>query len=81
MKKLDFSDVLIEPGISLKPLTRGMVNITPNDYVPIIIANMVTTGTFDAAEIASKRKFITFLSKEYSIEEYVFNLFALVKNM
>ena len=53
MKKLDFSDVLIEPGISLKPLTRGMVNITPNDYVPIIIANMVTTGTFDAAEIAS----------------------------
>ena len=79
MKKLDFSDVLIEPGISLKPLTRGMVNITPNDYVPIIIANMVTTGTFDAAEIASKRKFITFLSKEYSIEEYVFNLIGIDK--
>ena len=70
MTLLDFDDVLIEPGVSSKPLTRGMVNITPNGYVPIIIANMVTTGTFAAAEIASENKFLTFLSKEYKINDY-----------
>ncbi|NDB28650.1 GMP reductase [archaeon] len=70
MTFLDFDDVLIEPGVSKKPLTRGMVNITPDGYIPIIIANMVTTGTFEAAEIASEQKFITFLSKEYVIEDY-----------
>ena len=70
MTLLDFDDVLIEPGVSSKPLTRGMVNITPNGYVPIIIANMVTTGTFEAAEIASENKFLTFLSKEYKIDDY-----------
>lgn len=70
MTFLDFDDVLIEPGVSEKPLTRGMVNITPDGHIPIIIANMVTTGTFEAAEIASEQKFITFLSKEYAIEDY-----------
>lgn len=70
MIHLDFDDVLIEPGVSSKPLTRGMVDITPNGYVPIIIANMVTTGTFAAAEIASENKFLTFLSKEYKLKDY-----------
>ena len=70
MTLLDFDDVLIEPGVSKKPLTRGMVDITPNGYVPIIIANMVTTGTFEAAEVASENKFLTFLSKEYKLHDY-----------
>jgi len=74
MKKLDFADVLIEPGVCDKPLTRAEVNITPNGYVPIIIANMVTTGRFDIAEIAEKHEVLTFLSKEYTADEMIKNL-------
>jgi GMP reductase len=74
MKMLDFSDVLIKPGISDIPLTRADINITPNGYIPIIVANMVTSGTFEVARIASKRKILTFLSKEYTIDEYLTNL-------
>ena len=74
MKMLDFSDVLIKPGISDIPLTRADINITPNGYIPIIVANMVTSGTFEVARIASKRKILTFLSKEYNIDEYLTNL-------
>jgi hypothetical protein len=74
MKMLDFSDVLIKPGISDIPLTRADINITPNGYIPIIVANMVTSGTFEVARIASKRKILTFLSKEYTAAEYLTNL-------
>lgn len=74
MKKLDFADVLIEPGMCDKPLTRAEVNITPNGYVPIIVANMVTTGRFDIAEIAEKHEVLTFLSKEYTAHEMIKNL-------
>ena len=74
MKKLDFSDVLIEPGICNKPITRSDVNITPNGHVPIIISNMVTLGKFEIAKIASQHKVLTFISKEYSADDMNENL-------
>ena len=74
MKHLDFDDVLIMPGESEKPLTRGTIDITPNGYVPIIVSNMVSTGTFEVSKIASEHGFLTFLSKEYTAEEYLKHL-------
>lgn len=71
---LDYDDVLINPKPSAKPLTRADVNIEINETVPLIIANMPSTGTYKIAKIVSKEKIVTFIHKEYSIEEHLKNL-------
>jgi GMP reductase len=75
---LDFNDVLINPVRSDKPLTRKDINIEI-DWVdttthPIAISNMISTGTYKIANILTKHKILTFIHKEYSIEEHIKNL-------
>ncbi len=76
--KLDFSDVLIKPQRSeLK--SRKEVNLEremkfPHSNrtwkgIPIISANMDTTGTFEIAVEFSKYKMLTAIHKHYSVEE------------
>lgn len=74
MTKLDFNDVLIEPKISDIPLSRKDINIEIDGRVPVIISNMLATGTYKIAKLAQKHKFITFLNKEYSTEDHIKNL-------
>ena len=76
--KLDFSDVLIRPKRSTLN-TRKEVNLERSfkflhsgkiwTGIPIIAANMDTTGTFEMVRALSKHKMITTLHKFYSIEE------------
>lgn len=70
----DFNDVLIKPGISDKPITRGDVNITTDGHVPVIVANMMSTGTYEMADMTAEEGLITFIHKEYSLEEHLNNL-------
>ena len=76
MKKfLDYNDVLIVPKISDKPLARRDININiDTGYVPIVISNMLSTGTYKIADLMSKEQVLTFLHKEYSAEEHIQNL-------
>ena len=76
MKKfLDYNDVLIIPKISDKPLARKDININiDTGYVPIVISNMLSTGTYKIADLMSKEQVLTFLHKEYSAEEHIQNL-------
>lgn len=76
--KLDFSDVLIKPRISNKKLTRKDINIEV-DYgyfkgVPIIITEMVSTGTYKMATALKETGVITFIHKEHSVDEHTENL-------
>lgn len=77
--KLDFSDVLIEPQRSeLK--SRKEVNLEREikfpystrvwKGIPVISANMDTTGTFEIAIEFSKYKMLTAIHKHYSLEEW-----------
>ena len=57
--KLDFEDVLISPASSEKLLTRKSVKIefdwlnsTAN---PIVVANMLSTGTYSIAKLLTQR--------------------------
>lgn len=77
--KLDFSDVLIEPQRStLKSRKEVSVERDFSFYhsdtkwsgVPIISANMDTTGTFETAEALQKHKMLTAIHKHYTIEEW-----------
>jgi GMP reductase len=73
--KLDYSDVLIEPAPSSDTLTRKMIDINV-DYgyfkgVPIVIANMLSTGTYKIANIMAEHDVLTFIHKEYTIEEHL----------
>jgi GMP reductase len=77
--KLDFSDVLIEPQRSTLK-SRKEVNLereftflhskTSWKGIPIISANMDTTGTFEIAEALQEHKMLTAIHKHYSIEEW-----------
>lgn len=76
--KYDFADVLISPASSGKLLTRKSVDIefdwlgtTAN---PIVIANMLSTGTYNIARILTEHRVFTFLHKEYTFAEHVENL-------
>jgi GMP reductase len=79
-KKLDFQDVLIQPQPSIVNSRSKVVlekNITRFKYsthtwkgVPIIAANMDTTGTFSVYNVLSKHKIITALHKFYTLEDY-----------
>ena len=76
--KLDFDDVLIVPQRT-KAASRKNVQVhrelqfyhSPRAWsgVPIISANMDTTGTFSMAASLSQQKMITCLHKHYSNEE------------
>lgn len=76
--KLDFADVLISPAVSDDLLTRKSVNIefdwmgsTAN---PIIVANMLSTGTYRIAKLLTPHRIFTFLHKEYTFAEHIENL-------
>lgn len=78
--RLDFKDVLIRPKRSTLT-SRSEVDITrefkflhsPVRYngIPIIAANMDTTGTFDMARALAKHGLSTALHKHYAVEDYV----------
>lgn len=77
--KLDFKDVLILPKRStLKSRSEVSLERTYNFInskqtwtgVPIMVANMDTTGTFEMANSLKKHKVITCIHKHYSIEEW-----------
>ena len=77
--KLDFKDVLILPKRS-KLVSRKQVNLErtyvfPNSKqtwtgVPIVVANMDTTGTFEMAQTLYKHKLITCIHKHYEVQEW-----------
>ena len=81
---LDFNDVLVIPSFS-DLNSRSEVNLETNitfknNYswtgIPIIAANMTTTGTFEVYNILSKYKIITALHKFYKytdFEKYIDN--------
>lgn len=77
--KLDFKDVLFRPKrSSLK--SRSEVDLqrtftfrnSKQTYngIPIIAANMDTTGTFEIAQVLSKHTLFTAIQKHYSLEEW-----------
>lgn len=78
--KLDFKDVLIRPKRSTLT-SRSEVDITrefkflhssePYQGIPIIAANMDTTGTFEMASALARHKMSTALHKHYTAKEYV----------
>ena len=77
--KLDFKDVLIRPKRS-NLTSRSEVNLCReftfkhSSYkwkgVPIMVANMDTTGTFEMAVAVHKHKLFTCIHKYYSLEEW-----------
>jgi GMP reductase len=77
--KLGFGDVLIRPKRSnLK--SRAQVDLVRHfkflhskhewSGVPVVAANMDTTGTFAVAEVLAKHGMLTALHKHYSIDEW-----------
>jgi GMP reductase len=81
--KLDFSDVLIRPkrsnlsSRSQVDLTRKMIfnRNNPDDNIiwegiPIMSANMDTTGTFEVYETLKNHKIVTIFHKFYKKEDY-----------
>lgn len=75
---LDYNDVLITPKPSIIPITRKDVDIKiqhKNDKItPIIIANMLSTGTYNIANLMTDNGVLTFLHKEYKAKEHLENL-------
>lgn len=77
--KYDFSDVLLKPKRS-KLSSRSQVSLEktitfPNSNftwtgIPLMVANMDTTGTFEMCRALSKYKIITCLHKHYNVEDY-----------
>ena len=77
--KLDFSDVLIKPKRSTIS-SRSEVDLSRTfitkhskkkmSGVPIMVANMDTTGTFEMALECQKHKIITCIHKHYSLDEW-----------
>ena len=77
--KLDFSNVLIRPKRSTIN-SRSQVDLirsfkfkySPLEWngIPIISANMDTTGTFDMYQCLSQHKIVTALHKFYTIQDY-----------
>ena len=77
--QLDFKDVLIRPKRTTIS-SRSQVSLErtftfPNTKttwtgVPIISANMDTTGTFEVYDILSQFKMITCFNKHYTVEDF-----------
>lgn len=78
-QKLDFNNVLIRPKRSTLS-SRSQVSLEREFHfphsskiwkgVPVISANMDTTGTFEVYNVLSKHKVITALHKFYTLEDY-----------
>lgn len=78
--RYDFSDVLIRPKRSESP-SRKNVNLVRNftflnsqqtwEGVPIMAANMATTGTFSMAEVLSNHGMTVCLHKFYTVKQLV----------
>ena len=76
--KLDFNQVLITPKRSTinsrkdVDLERTFTFRNGQTWsgVPIVCANMATTGTFDVYDVLSKYKMITCMHKFYKLEDY-----------
>jgi GMP reductase len=77
--KLDFKDVLIRPKRStLRSRSEVSVERTFTfrnsrqewTGVPVMVANMDTTGTFEMARALSKHKMFIAMHKHYSIDEW-----------
>lgn len=75
---LDFSDVLIEPCESDIPLTRKSVDIEidwlDTTAVPVIVSNMLSTGTYKIAKLLTPMRVFTFIHKEYTAEQHIAQL-------
>ena len=78
-KYYDFKDVLILPKSS-NLNSRSEVNLLTKlefnngqtwEGIPIIAANMTTTGTFEVYDVLSKYKIITALHKFYTLNDYL----------
>ena len=78
-EKLDFNNVLIRPKrstlnsrseVDLKRSFKFKYSPLKWNGIPIISANMDTTGTFEVCECLSSYNMITALHKFYSIEDY-----------
>lgn len=78
--KLDFIDVLLKPKRST--LTSRKDVILEREFrfyhsnkkwkgIPIISANMASSGTFELAKVLSKHKIITTFHKYYDIDDYI----------
>jgi GMP reductase len=78
--KLDFKDVLIRPKRSTLR-SRSQVSVERKMVfkhsgqewhgVPVCVANMDTTGTFEMAKALHPQKVITCMHKHYSFDEWV----------
>ena len=87
--KLDFSDVLIKPKRS-NLTSRSEVNLERTitflhsrrkwTGVPLMVANMDTTGTFEMYYALKDYHVITCLHKHYEIEDYPDDLIKLFCN-
>ena len=75
---LDYNDVLINPKPSSKSITRKDVDIKiqhkTDKVTPIVIANMMSTGTYKIANLMTNNGVLTFLHKEYKVKEHLENL-------
>jgi len=81
--KLDFNDVLIRPKRSVLS-SRSEVSLVrefkfPHSTskwsgVPVMAANMDTTGTFGIMDVLSKHRMLTCLTKFYTKDDYEINL-------
>jgi len=77
--KLDFDDVLIRPKRSTMVSRKDVVLEREFEFfhskkkwkgIPIMTANMATSGTFEMARVLSPYKIITTFHKFYSLEDY-----------
>lgn len=78
-KKLYFKDVLIVPQNS-RFTSRSQINLVSKykfkygqqwEGIPLMVANMDTTGTFEMAQALSKHKVLTVLHKHYTSEQII----------
>jgi GMP reductase len=78
--KLDFDDVLLVPQRTITASRKQVQTCRDFQFyhssriwsgIPIVAANMDTTGTFSMAESLSKQKIITCLHKHYSLKEHL----------
>lgn len=76
--QLDFNNVLIRPKRSTLS-SRSEISLerqfkftsgTEWTGVPVIAANMDTTGTFDVYKVLSKYKIVTAMNKFYTVDDY-----------
>jgi GMP reductase len=78
--KLDFSDVLIKPKrstlssrsqVELSRIFKTLHSKIEWKGVPIMVANMDSTGTFEMTLECQKHKIITCLHKHYEVEDWL----------